>query len=414
MRKSFYLLIVCGIFAVCLFSSCKKEVKVSGIIVEPKSLYLSKGDVVQLSYMVSPYGADNKSVKWTSNDISVATVSETGLVTAISEGETQITTTTNDGHFTDMVAVTVERGSPAGDSIALIKLYEVARGLPVWDLTKPMNQWEGIVLNSNRRVVSIYQDIILISNPLDASIGNLTRLKRLALGINSYHHPVTNVTIPAEIGKLTDLQELYFYDEFTGTIPPELGNLTNLKSLNIYETSLTGSIPPELGNLTNLEKLYLTYNQLTGSIPSELGNLAKLEELNISVSLLTGSIPKELGNLTNLKMLVSVENQLTGNIPPELGNLINLKMLSLRENQLTGNIPPELGNLSKLEKLYLRDNQLIGAIPQELENLINLYDFNLRYNSLSGTIPQSLLDRFGYWSFCPQNGTNFDNLDCGW
>jgi hypothetical protein len=316
MRKSFYLLIVCGIFVVCLFPSCKKDVKVSGIIVEPKNLYLSKGDVAQLSYMVTPYGADDKSVKWTSNDISVATVSETGFVTAISEGETQIIATTNDGHFTDKVSVTVLRGSPAGDSIALVKLYEIAENLPYWDLTKPMNTWQGVVLNSNRRVVSISDDRIYINDPLDVSIGNLACLKRLDLGTSYYTNAVT---ILAEIGKLTDLQHLSLRGGFTGTIPPESGNLTNLK-----------------------------------------------------------------------KLIVCGNHSLTGDIPRELGNLINLEIL------------------------YLADNQLTGEIPRELENLINLQELNLSYNSLSGNIPQALLERLNWWwwSFCPQNGTNFDNLDC--
>jgi len=360
MKKSFSLLIMCGIFAACLFSSCEKEVKVSGIIVEPKNLFLSKGDVAQLAYMVSPYGAENKSVKWTSQNIFVATVSETGLVTAIGEGKTQITATTNDGHFTDVVTVTVGSSSE-GDSIALIKLHQIAENLPFWDFTKPMNQWYGVVLNSERRVVSITDDIIYINNPLDPSIGNLTCLKQLAL-VPYYYG--TNITIPAEIGKLADLQVLYLFYGFTGTIPPELGNLAKLEILYLINNVLTGNIPKELGNLTNLKELSLCYNQLTGEIPRELGNLINLEELRLT------------------------SNQLTGTIPPELENLSQLKLLRLNYNQLTGSIPPEL------------------------ENLKNLYELNFTYNSLSGTIPQALLDRFGGWSFCPQNGTNFDNLDC--
>jgi hypothetical protein len=334
MKKSFYLLIVCGIFVTCLFSGCKKDVKVSGIIVEPKNLYLNTGDVTQLSYMVTPYGADNKSVKWISNDISVATVSKAGFVTALSDGETQIVATTYDGYFTDTVSITVLRGSPAGDSIALIKLYEIAVNL-TWDLTKSMDMWEGVVLNANRRVVYITE--IFILKQLDASIANLFQLKSLSV---SAAYATNTVIIPAEIGMLTELQYLNFHEGFTGTIPPELGNLTKLKELVLYHNQLTGSIPKELGNLTNLNWVSVFHNQLTGNIPKELGNLAKLEGLNLWANRLTGEIPQELGNLKTL------------------------------------------------------------------------FNIDLKNNSLSGNIPQPLLDRFGYWCFCPQNGTNFDNLDC--
>ena len=271
MKKSFYLLLIaCGIAATFLFSTCEKDVKVSGIIVEPKSLYLSKGDVAQLAYMVTPYSADNKSIKWRSDDTTIATVSGTGLVTAISEGKTQITATTDDGHFTDVVSVTVMRGSPAGDSIALIKLYEIAaHNLPKWDFTKPMDQWGGVVLNSDRRVVYITGGEIYllgITAPLDASIGNLTCLKQLVLG--TYYDG--NFAIPAAIGQLAGLEILGFTGGFSGTLPPGLGNLVKLKALYITYTQLTGSIPQELENLKNLQELYLAYNSLSGTIPQSL------------------------------------------------------------------------------------------------------------------------------------------------
>ena len=40
---------------------------------------------------------------------------------------------------------------------------------------------------------------------------------------------------------------------------------------------MTGEIPAELGSLANLQQLYLYDNQLTGEIPTELGSLANLE-----------------------------------------------------------------------------------------------------------------------------------------
>jgi len=337
MNKSLTLLILFTLF-LALFSGCEKEVKVSGIIVEPKSVYLSKGDVAQLTCLVTPYSADNKSVRWESKDVSIATVSETGLVTAIAEGKTQIVATTKDGNFTDTVSVTVSTNSPEGDSIALVKLHGIATNLPYWDFSKPMETWEGVVLNSNRRVLKIFNDYeIFISKPLDVSIGNLTCLTLLYV-----------------VG-----------DNPTSTM----------------------IIPPVIENLTALIGLGLGYG-------------------------FKGTIPAELGNLKNLETLIMLENQLSGGIPKELGNLTNLTTLFLVECQLTGNIPEELSKLDKLNHLFLDYNQLTGEIPQKLENLWRLYNLGLSHNSLSGKIPESLLYRFGEDSFCPQNGTKFDNLDC--
>ena len=47
----------------------------------------------------------------------------------------------------------------------------------------------------------------------------------------------------------------------------------HVTGLDLYHNQLSGAIPAELGNLTNLQDLHLSYNQLNESIPPELGNL---------------------------------------------------------------------------------------------------------------------------------------------
>ena len=274
-----------------LFCGCEKEVEVSGIIVGTNNLKLSQGDIVIFPYLIKPYSAKNKSVKFTSKDSSIAEVSTTGVVKANALGKTQIIVETEDGNFTETVEVTVLHGSTAGDSIALIKLCEIASNL-YWDLTKSMDTWEGVVLSPNRRVLYIYKDyFITIKDPIDATIGNLSFLKSLQLG-GSYWD--SHVVIPPEIGLLTELEELSFESRFSGIIPKELGNLVNLKYLDIRGTDLTGNIPKELGQLTNLTTLLLSNNALTGEIPSELENLINLTYLNVRYNYLSGDIPQLL------------------------------------------------------------------------------------------------------------------------
>ena len=140
--------------------------------------------------------------------------------------------------------------------------------------------------------------------------------------------------------------------------------------MSLGANRLTGTIPAELGKLTNLDRLSLSGNGLTGTIPAELGKLTNLDELWLPGNGLTGTIPAELGKLTNLRQLHLSSNQMTGAIPVELGILTNLQQLSLNRNQLTGTIPPELGKLTNLEYLFLADNALTGTIPTELDNLV--------------------------------------------
>ncbi len=200
-------------------------------------------------------------------------------------------------------------------------------------------------------------------------------------------------TIPAELGDLTNLTELYLHDNrLSDPIPPELGDLSNLIHLNLWNNRLSGPIPTELGDLSNLTVLDLRSNQLSGPIPTELGDFSSLTFLGLSNNQLSGDIPPELGNLPNLTLLDLSGNQLNGPIPTELGDLSNLIRLGLRSNQLSGPIPTELGDLSNLTVLDLRSNQLSGPIPTELGDLSNLTVLDLRSNQLSGPIPTELGD----------------------
>ena len=84
-----------------------------------------------------------------------------------------------------------------------------------------------------------------------------------------------NGTIPAEIGDLTSLTELWLLrnNDLSGPIPAEIGNLTSLTELVLTSNDLSGPIPAEIGNLTSLTGLFLNGNALTGSIPEGVCNL---------------------------------------------------------------------------------------------------------------------------------------------
>lgn len=82
-------------------------ISVTGVTVSPTTASLEIGGTQQLTATVSPSNATDKTVSWSTSNSSVATVSSTGLVTAVGTGSATITVTTTDGHKTATCSVTV-------------------------------------------------------------------------------------------------------------------------------------------------------------------------------------------------------------------------------------------------------------------------------------------------------------------
>ena len=85
----------------------KIPVNVTGILLSESEIEISNKGTHLLTATVSPENADDRTVTWISDDPSVATVDENGLVTAVSIGETTVSVTTTDGGYTASCAVTV-------------------------------------------------------------------------------------------------------------------------------------------------------------------------------------------------------------------------------------------------------------------------------------------------------------------
>jgi uncharacterized protein YjdB len=85
----------------------KKVIPVTGVSLSSTSLSLTVGSTSTLTATVSPTSATNQSVSWTSSNKNVATVSSSGVVTAIAAGTANITVTTADGSMTSTCTVTV-------------------------------------------------------------------------------------------------------------------------------------------------------------------------------------------------------------------------------------------------------------------------------------------------------------------
>jgi len=82
-------------------------VALTGVDVGPSTSAKTVGQTQQLTVTPTPGGASNVTGVWTTSHPSRATVSSTGLVTAVGAGVATITFTSTDGGFTDTHAMTV-------------------------------------------------------------------------------------------------------------------------------------------------------------------------------------------------------------------------------------------------------------------------------------------------------------------
>ena len=112
-------------------------IPVAGITLTPTTLALVEDNTGALTATVTPAAATDKSVIWSSSNSAVATVSTTGVVTAVLAGTATITVTTVDGGITATCAVTVT--APAAPAEPVVP--------PIIRRSVVMPQVQGIATN---------------------------------------------------------------------------------------------------------------------------------------------------------------------------------------------------------------------------------------------------------------------------
>ena len=342
------------------------------VSVTPSSATLtSAGETEQLNAVVYDEGGTRirgASVNWSSDDSGVATVSSSGLVTAVANGSARITASS--GSASDYATITVEIES--GDRDVLVALYNATDGdnwttKSGWLSDEPIGTWHGVTTNSDGRVTRLS----IVSNNLDGTLpsrlGDLEFLTRLDLELNSR----LRGSIPSSLGNLSNLTFLKFSATgLSGSIPGSLGGLSNLRTLHLNNSALSGSIPSQLGNLTSVTSFHIGHNQLSGTIPSQLGNLSTATYFHVGANKLTGTLPN-LSGLSSVTYFHVGDNMLSGTIPSWLGSLTTLTQLLLFDNSFTGNFPTSLANLPNLTRLSIAGNDLTGCIPTGLREKLN-------------------------------------------
>eukprot|EP00261_Vitis_vinifera_P035165 XP_019076408.1 PREDICTED: probable leucine-rich repeat receptor-like protein kinase At1g35710 isoform X2 [Vitis vinifera] len=249
-----------------------------------------------------------------------------------------------------------------------------------------------------------------LNGSIPSTIYNLSKLTFLDLSHNFFDGNITS-----EIGGLTELLYLSFYDNYlVGTIPYQITNLQKmwyldlgsnylqspdwskfssmplLTRLSFNYNELVSEFPGFITDCRNLTYLDLAQNQLTGAIPeSVFSNLGKLEFLNFTDNSFQGPLSSNISRLSKLQNLRLGRNQFSGSIPEEIGTLSDLEILEMYNNSFEGQIPSSIGQLRKLQILDIQRNALNSKIPSELGSCTNLTFLSLAVNSLYGVIPSS-------------------------
>ena len=364
---------------------------------------------------------------WTSEDPTVATVDDSGGITAQMNGQTIVTVTSKD--MSDSISVTVAQEADhivvTPGSVQLPAVGEMARlSAGVFDANDFEIPGAEVTWSSDDPAVATVDDQGLVTahkageTELTVSSGSASATVVVSVGEVSsdraalvhFYHATDGPNWKINTNWLTNepLEEWHgisvnsaghvvrirlFDNDLKGDLPASLASLSHLVSLSLSDKLLTGTIPDELGDLESLERITLTFSKISGSIPSSLSRLPRLAALDLQYNQLTGGIPASLGNLSSLAYLRLTGNPLGGSIPSSLGRLDKLQRLYLSGTGLTGPIPSSFGGLTSLIELYMAGNSLTGSIPKELGTLEHFISLRLTDNmGLTGPLPRTFLN----------------------
>ncbi len=370
---------------------------------------------------------------WSSSDVSVATVDDSGLVRAVAGGA--VTISARSGSEEAFVEFTVLHP----DRAILVALYEATTG-PGWRTSdgwlsdRPVAEWFGVTTGASGRVTALELSANNLIGAIPPEVAGLSQLEVLNLERNELAGPI----IP-ELGLLTKLRTLNLgVNDHTGRIPPELGDLANLEDLRVRRNDVSGPVPPELGNLRSLMRLGLDWNALEGPLPVSLLNLGQLRlfhfpgnetlcapgsadfaswlaQLEVYVGPLCDESDREaLASLyegTGGQDWTRSDGWL-GDGPlsawhgVETDSLGRVTTLDLSGNGLAGSLPASLAELTSMTSLRIGDNPgMTGALPLSFTAL-SLQEF--RYDETDLCVPREQAVRDWLASIPSREGTGLE------
>ena len=355
--------------------------EVESVSIDNDYLTVEVGENLQLTATVIPEDAKYNGIVWSSDNESVATVDENGLVAGIATGTAVITATA--GSKSASCSVTVTNTSAEAERAALTALYNEAggdnwRNKDNWCSDKPLDEWYGVTVTKGRVTgLNLFQNNLTGSIP--AVLFSMRKLQKLDLGYNEL-----SGEIPATVGDAEDLDSLLLqHNRLTGTIPESLYGLNKLKSFQAWSNELSGELSERFWDMPSLEWLLLEDNHITGQLTPAVKRAKKLKGLGLADNRLKGTIPAEITELSELwdfnlsnssisnGSITTGRNEISGTIPEDLDKIKNLRYFLASNLDLEGNVPACFARLPKLTGLEIFGNRLSGEIPAEVVECAN-------------------------------------------
>ena len=310
MKKVVLTLLSFFLFFIACIESEPTRIAVTSVILNATSIELEEGDSYVLTATVSPSGAENKTVMWTSSNASVVTVSD-GVVTACKEGKANITATTDDGGKTATCEVLVR---PKQISVTGIKLdltsAEMTEGnelqLNVTIIPENATNKNVTWTTSSSSVASVSDGKVTALKAGNATIiatskdGGKTAACEIVVSAKEY--AVTSVTLDRTSAELTEGDEL----TLTATVNPE--NATN-------KNVTWSSSNPSVATVSNGKVTALKAGSATIIVSSEDGG--KTATCEIRVNTKTVSVTSVTLDRTSAELTVGDELTLTATVNPD-------------------------------------------------------------------------------------------------
>ena len=385
------------------------------ITITPSSRTLEAiGETVQLAAVVRDQRNNvisSVTVTWSSGDEAVATVTAQGLVTAVSNGSTQITAR-SDG-ATGRATITVSEPVPTtividptsasleaiGFTVQLSAMVKDQRdnAMPDAMVTWSSGDESVATVNEEGLVTAVDNGMVDITAQSDEAMESVTITVSQVAATITIMPTMTTLTELGETVQLEvaveDANEVAIdepsitwssSDETVATVD-EAGLVTAVDNGVADITAQSGDAMQSVsvtvaGPSPDRDTIIAIYNATDGPGWTSQMNWVSDEP----VGTWEGVMTDERGRVTELNL---AGFGLMGPLPLELGQLDHLVVLDLSGNSLTGMIPMELGQLTNLAALHLQENaDLEGPLP---DSFLDLVLMSLNLGSTQACVPQN-------------------------
>lgn len=173
-------------------------------------------------------------------------------------------------------------------------------------------------------------------------------------------------SLPAEIGRLTNLQYLFIANSAVESLPEELALLSSCTDLEIYNCPRLKRFPTQIAQMPELISINISNNAQWSS-----------EEIYAGLDAIANGASRE-----KIQILYARQNMLE-ELPASFRNMTKISLLDLAYNRISKVMP--LGKSVSPVQLYL-DNNLLEGLPADEEGYFCGYAdseaFSVRYNRL--------------------------------